>query len=333
MDIAILRAPHVARTTPRTTSSSVLPADAPFIRAIHQMNAMGTRLAGASDTPPLVVYDWCDRAHELLRQAATQHPACIALWQESLLPFFLKSPFLRRCREKPRGYAGDYLTIQMMYDAAPAESDAFGRAVEAWAMQQPCPRAVRNRRQLVGTFLQRTCAAPALGTIVSFGCGPAAEVFDLAPMFSVDFTLVDIDADALDFVRHKANIAALSDRVTTLRANIIKMAIRGDDSIPSGRAGFYSLGVIDYFSDEVVVRLLDYMHGKLAFGGRVFLGNFRPDHANAALFEHGLAWPLKLRSAPDLQRLVQQSRFAGLPVTVGAEPEGVQFFVECQKAK
>jgi len=68
-------------------------------------------------------------------------------------------------------------------------------------------------------------------------------------------------------------------------------------------------GLIDYFSDEVVVRLLDYIHAKLVPGGLALLGNFRPGHANEAFFMHALDWPLTLRSEAELAALVQSSRF------------------------
>jgi len=36
--------------------------------------------------------------------------------------------FLRRCRDQPRGYAGDHLTIQMMYDGIATSGSVFGNA-------------------------------------------------------------------------------------------------------------------------------------------------------------------------------------------------------------
>jgi extracellular factor (EF) 3-hydroxypalmitic acid methyl ester biosynthesis protein len=92
------------------------------------------------------------------------------------------------------------------------------------------------------------------------------------------------------------------------------------------------MGLIDYLKDGLVIALLNYIHGKLAPGGSVCLGNFRPDHPNAALFQHALDWPLILRSESDLARLVARSRFAGAPVHIGSEAEGVQLFVKCVKA-
>ena len=110
------------------------------------------------------------------------------------------------------------------------------------------------------------------------------------------------------------------------------MALRDDGKLPNNAFHtFYSLGVIDYFSDKLVVKLLDFIHSKLVLGGTAFLGNFRPGHPNAALFEFSLDWPLTLRSVQELRNLVRHSKFGECPTVVGVESEGVQLFIECTK--
>ncbi len=279
-------------------------------------------------TPQPIIFDWCQRAHDCL---GGLDGAGIEAWRRSLLPLFLKSSFLKRCHDKPRGYAGDYLTIQMMYDAVPHGEGHFGQAVDTWAMGQPCPRAVRNRRLLVADFLRQACASFDAPSVMSLGCGPAAEVFDSLGIASARFTLVDIDAEAIGYVQAKAQLHAAADRIATVRGNIIKMALRDENHLPGNQAAIYSMGVIDYFNDDLVVALLNYIHGKLAPGGSVCLGNFRPDHPNVGLFLHALDWPLVLRSRSDFLRLVARSRFTGAPVSIGSEEEGVQLFVRCVK--
>ena len=301
---------------------------------LRALKAEGANLLRNPSAPSCLIHDWCQRAHDRLAWLAADNSTGVGLWREMLLPFFLQSPFLRRCREKPRGYAGDYLTIQMMYDQRVQAIEGFGMAVESWAMTQPCPKAVRNRRRLVAAFVDRACENGNRGrpSIISLGCGPAAEVFDTLRYCRADFTLVDIDQEAIAFVQTKARDAGLSDHIAVQRANVIKMVLGNDCRIAEGQSAFYSLGLLDYFNDALFIRLLDYIHGKLAKGGRALLGNFRPAHANTAFFEHALEWPLILRSKSDLLRIVKQSRFADCPMNVGAEPEGVQLFIECEKA-
>jgi extracellular factor (EF) 3-hydroxypalmitic acid methyl ester biosynthesis protein len=282
-------------------------------------------------TPSSAIIDWCQRSHDCLARFARRNSDEVKRWQDLLLPFFLEGEFLKRCHEQPRGYAGDYLTIQMIYDDAPRSAHDFGRAVDIWAMAQPCPRAVRNRRFLVGNFVQQVRENFSPPSIVSLGCGPATEVFDTRRRDGVDFTLIDIDAEAISHVLEKARSCSDAQHIKTINANIIKMILRDDGTLPGSHSAFYSMGLIDYFRDDLVVRLLDYIYSKLEPGGMVMLGNFRPDHPNVALFQHALNWPLLLRSEGDLLRLAAESRFANSSVHVGAEAEGVQLFMHCVK--
>lgn len=287
------------------------------------------RLDTWKHVPLARVMDWCQRAHD--RLAALSDPSSIARWQDLLGPFFAKSPFLDRAKQKPRGYAGDYRTVQMMYDAMPAGDSAFARGVDAWALSQPCPQAVRNRPALVHAMLADLGARFPGKTlsVTSLGSGPAAEVFDYRGKDAAAFTLVDIDPEAIRFVTERALTERAS--VVPLLGNLVKMVLGRSIALPDQQHAFYSLGVIDYFSDELVVRLLDYLHTRLRKGGVVLLGNFRPDHPNAAFFTHALDWRLRLRSEHDLRALVARSKFARSATRIGAERQGVQLFVECVK--
>jgi hypothetical protein len=274
--------------------------------------------------------DWCQRAHDHL--AALADPSSIARWQELLGPIFAKSPFLDRARRKPRGYAGDYLTIQMMYDSVPAGANAFALGIDAWALSQPCPQAVRNRPALVNAMIAGLGARFPGQTlsVTSLGSGPAAEVFDYRRQEDVSFTLVDIDPEAIRFVLERAEIEEA--RVLPLLGNLAKMVLGRSIALPDEQHAFYSLGVIDSFPDDLVIRLLDYIHPRLRKGGVVLLGNFRPDHPNAAFFTHALDWPLRLRCEHALRALVAHSKFATSAIRIGSEAQDVQLFVECRKA-
>jgi extracellular factor (EF) 3-hydroxypalmitic acid methyl ester biosynthesis protein len=292
------------------------------------------RLRPSKSSSTSDVMEWCQRAHDLLVSWSHTDTVAISLWQKLLLPFFLESPFLKRAYVKPRGYAGDYLTIQMMYDAVPGGPSSFAQAVDQWALEQPCPCAVRNRRGLVSGLVQTLTAAFPGRTlsIASLGCGPAAEVFDCLTPTPVHFTLVDIDEEALCHVREKAVRKGAADRLTLIQGNLIKMALGRTNGLPSNQHAFYSLGVIDYFNDELVIRLLDNLHSRLACGGVALLGNFRPGHPNANFFNHALDWPLCLRSEDHLLDLVRRTRFGESAATIGVEAEGIQIFVTCTKS-
>jgi hypothetical protein len=318
----------IIRPLPFADFTSVSCPSATAIELLHA-DAVGLTRGEVGSGDDVVA--WCERAHELLSRIDARSE--IDSWLRQLGRFFHGSALLDRSRIKPRNYAGDYLTIQMMYDAQPCGTDAFSEAVDRWALDQPAARAVRNRRRLVRQFIERVGEAfPADElSVASLGSGPAAEIFDILPTDRVRFHLIDIDDEALSFVQHKLAAAGALERVSLIRGNIIKMALGRVSLVPHRQHGFYSLGLIDYLDDQLVVRLLDRLHDQLLPGGRLMLGNFRTDHPNAAFFLHALDWPLILRSGDHLMDLVGRSRFAHSAVTIGAESEGVQLFLECRK--
>jgi hypothetical protein len=330
-----------AHSTEALKMGQGLPAIGPVVRTLDvsripdpfQLQIEGIGLKSDGDLPDGAVFDWCERAHDCLSFLAATDPSRIWIWQEQIPPILLSSDFLKRCRGQAQGYPGDFLTVRMMYDRIPRSKNRFGRAVDAWSMDQPFPKAVRNRCVLVHRFLQkvRSGFGNAPISVLSLGCGSAVEIFDPDEVSNVWFTVVDVDQGALDHVQRKAVADAIMGRIRTMKADVFKIAARDRGELPDNYAACCCLGLIDNLSDELVVRLLDLIHSKLAPSGSMLFGSAQPRHRNAALFEHALNWPLPLRSKLELLRLVQKSKFAGCPITVASEPEGVQLFVECKR--
>jgi hypothetical protein len=90
----------------------------------------------------------------------------------------------------------------------------------------------------------------------------------------------------------------------------------------------YSVGLIDYFSDPFVIKLLDYVHELLAPGGRVILGNFHPRNSAKALMDHVIDWPLIHRDESDMNRLFAQSRFGRPCSRILFEEQQINLFAE-----
>ena len=94
----------------------------------------------------------------------------------------------------------------------------------------------------------------------------------------------------------------------------------------------YSVGLIDYFNDRFVLKLINYAHSLLHPGGRLILGNFHPANSSRAIMEYVLEWNLIHRTEDDMHNLFAASAF-GRPCTrIRFEPLGVNMFAECVKA-
>jgi hypothetical protein len=242
-----------------------------------------------------------------------------------------RSANIDRWFAKPRGYAGDYYTIELLYRAQPEGEGRLGRFVDRWVLDIPAARAVRNRRRLLAAAIRDVAGAAAGGParVTSLASGPAREVFDVltaADAPAIQATCIDIDAEAIAYGTERALSLGVADRVVFARDNVIRLSRgRGQTVLPPQHL-IYSVGLIDYLEDEHVVRLLDWIHEQLLPGGTAILGNFDVANPDRAFLDHLAEWRLIHRTADDLRALFARSRFGDAPVDVRAEEEGVNLF-------
>ena len=84
----------------------------------------------------------------------------------------------------------------------------------------------------------------------------------------------------------------------------------------------YSIGLIDYFDDRMVIKMLDFIYDVLAPGGRVILGNFHPSNQTRALMDYLLEWRLIHRTEADMDRLFAASKFKSPSTNIRFEASG-----------
>ncbi|MEE9416927.1 MAG: cyclic nucleotide-binding domain-containing protein [Acidimicrobiales bacterium] len=232
------------------------------------------------------------------------------LVQEFVVSQLVQSTNGRRIWEKPRGYAGDWETIENFYRQEPSGVGTFGEAMDGGIMRFSTVRAVVNRRSLLAGEIERASEGGG-ARVTSMACGPAQELFDsleLSPDVVSEANLLDLDQTALDHVRLEAGKRGLSETVRTTQINLIKLAIGRSQLDLESQDLIYSAGLIDYFPDELVISLLNLAHGWLRPGGRVIFGNFHPSTPMRNLLDI-MDWRLIYRTEEDMNRLYEASVF------------------------
>jgi SAM-dependent methyltransferase len=257
--------------------------------------------------------------------------------QAELLPYILLTRNAERWYAKPRGYAGDFLSISWIYDGLAAGLGRLGPAIDRGFLDMCASRAVANRRSLLCDEIGRTVAAASgePARITSLACGPAQEVLDMFAVLddprALDATLIDIDEQALDHVRARVAATPAEPRCTLLRENLVYAATGRRELPVSGQDLVYSIGLIDYFPDRFVIALMNLAHRMLRPGGRLILGNFHPANRSKAMMDHVLAWPLIHRDEADLHRLYASSAFGRGATAIRYEEQRINLFAECVK--
>ncbi|MFY0569571.1 class I SAM-dependent methyltransferase [Archangium lansingense] len=234
-------------------------------------------------------------------------------------PRFWRSAVLRRCWEKPRGYAGDYLMMEALYRHTPAGDTPFERWMDAWALELPGFQAVRNRRDQLAELLRAEHARGAR-RVMNVASGSAPELVAVAREISFEnVTLLDQDQGALDAaLAHFTRVGALpATRHEALRlwcGSVLEL-LRNRSDLPRGSQDFiYSIGLYDYLTERFARRLTTKLWDGLAPGGLLVLGNFNGHNPMHHFTESALDWYLIYRDPADLLRLVD-----GLPGVEQAE--------------
>lgn len=326
-----------ARRASRAAADSVPPRLVDTIETFKSSMVVADRgLAGgkieAGEAAGLVA-DACQLVHDALRD----HVAAEAHLEEQIgayvfretFPLFMQSPFVDRSFSKPRGYAGDSETIDMIYRNEPAGVGRLGPLIDAWGLAAAAPVAVRNRRgMMTRTIRERTRRAEGTTRITSLASGPARELFDLFAEDGVDAKAIciDIDPSALEAASAEAETRAVADRFTFARENVIRLSRNRGTTEVEPQDVVYSLGLMDYLPDDLVVGVLNWIHAHLKPGGLSVIGNFDVVNPDKPYMDHVLEWKLIHRSPAQLEELYRRSWFADAEVEVRHEDAGVQLF-------
>jgi CRP-like cAMP-binding protein/SAM-dependent methyltransferase len=251
-----------------------------------------------------------------------------------LLPFFQLAETGNRYFVKPRGYAGDFQTIEMINRNTPGGVGRIGRLLDGCLLNIAAAKAIRNRRRLLGAeILSAFATAVKEFHVTSLGCGPAREIFDVYDRVDdksrLHVTCVDIDREALAFVEARSREHGLSGYVRTRHANLIYLATGRQELALLPQDLIYSAGLVDSLSDELAVTLIDWIHGKLRPGGRVLLGCLHPSNPSRGLMDHVLDWRLTHRDEAQMNELFRKSRF-GQPCS-RVVLEDVNLIAECRR--
>lgn len=255
-----------------------------------------------------------------------------------VLPWLLLTRTAERMYAKPRGYAGDFLSIEWIYRDAEQGAGRLGPLLDRCFLDQPAAVAVRNRRGLLAGEIARQTSARSDRPvrITSMACGPAREIFDAFDTLDdprrLEVTLIDIDEEALAFVRTIVVERGLEQQVRLVHGNLVSLAMGRQRVDLENQDLVYSIGLIDYFNDKSVGRLMDYAHRCLRPGGEAIFGNFHPANRDKAMMDYILDWRLNHRSEEDMDRLYRESDFRSPCTKLQLEDAGVNLFASCQKA-
>jgi extracellular factor (EF) 3-hydroxypalmitic acid methyl ester biosynthesis protein len=221
-------------------------------------------------------------------EVARPHPLCT---------FLCQCPFTRHGLERPRGYAGDAALIDYLYSESAGQLEPPGSLIYHFMYQQPSPRSVRERRQLLAREIEFAAERVRMPRMLSVACGHLREA-EHAPAVAEKRVgeLIAFDQDPL----------SLAEVARQHPGGPVRTVCGSVRSILLGRTRFdsmdlvYSAGLYDYLAEGTAQRLTRLLFGMLRPGGRLVVGNFA-NCPEAGYLEAFMDWWLVYRDEAQVQ--------------------------------
>lgn len=212
------------------------------------------------------------------------------------------SPYIKRIQTWPRGYQGDFETVELMNSGVSSNDlSTLSQCLEYYAQNLPITQQHRNK-----LVFQERLSSKAIRdnkNIMSVGCGGAIDISNALqnfPDYSGDITFVDMDEDAIELVRSRTH--GYSFNFST--RNIVRGVGREKDN-------HYDLvlcgGIFDYFDEKAGGLLLRQLEKKISPDGIIFLTNIARGNPFRIQMEYLCDWTLIERTENELNGMFHDS--------------------------
>ena len=231
---------------------------------------------------------------------AQAHPLGHRLFQD---------PFTRRSFEKPRGYSGDGVLLDLLYRHPSAQelvtaSSKLGREIYAYTSVSSSSIAVQERRSILAKLVDATAARTDDAEILSVACGHLREA-ELSEAFA-DGRLkrwLALDQDQL-------NLSTVAESHKGTVVEPMSASVKGLIGGHYDAGSFdlvYTAGVYDYLPHQIAVLLTKRLVSMVKPGGELLFANFSTEVVPDGYMETFMNWPLILRDESQMWDIVNAS--------------------------
>ena len=242
-----------------------------------------------------------------------------------------RSPFVARLQQWPRGYPGDFETVEYLCSGENrAEEGTLARSCEAYALSRSIAQQHRNKVQHQAARIMRTMLANPRGSrIASLACGSCPDlrmILDQLPSLAGEFWLNDIDEGAITFSR--AALKPIREHCHFRQGDAVSIA----RSLPRGAFDLVLAGgLCDYLNARVATLLIKMAYNLLAPGGTFFFTNIAAGNPYRPLIEYFGDWILIERSEEEILQYCESAGIARSNVTIRREETGLALLIEVAK--
>ena len=244
-----------------------------------------------------------------------------AAFRDKTDPILSKSYGTLRARTWPRGYQGDFQTIEFIYRNTPM-SEGIGYYLDKYLLSSTLAVGVRERMHMLAQLLKTEIARRQSLSILDIACGSCREIHEIIPEIEksqAHITCMDLDPEALDFAHNRLSYAGLSsNRVDFMQYNALRL-FDLETALPvvGMRDVIYSVGYFDYLADDFLVKMINSIFNMLNPQGMLIVALKDANRYRPQIYHWFAHWDGFLQRTPDqYERIFQQAEIPSSSISM-----------------
>ena len=224
------------------------------------------------------------------------HPICRLVHQD---------PITRRAYEKPRGYAGDAVLLDYIYDVEeghrpPGDLSELSRELLDYSRQTDACKGVRARAIRIGRLVDQVVSERCKPDVLSVAAGHMREAGRSEALKQNRigrWIALDSDAKSLQETRRCYSLYGVETVAASVRRMLSGRLALGDFDL------IYSTGLYDYLQQPLGRRLTRKLFEMLRPGGRLLVANFLAGIPSRGYMDSFMDWILIYRDHNQMRDL------------------------------
>jgi len=249
--------------------------------------------------------------------------------------FVYRSIIMERAYKKPRGYPGDFGTLEYLYDNKPV-SKGIGRLFDQYFLSNKLAQAVVNRKDLMVSILGDLIgkAKSQKVNVLNVASGSCRDVREFLEVYKgatpLLFTCLDHDEESLGFSKEALEVFQ-NIKFDFIKDDVIKFAEKVTSQGFAKQNIIYSIGLADYIPDRLLKKIVSSFFALLKPGGSLVIAHKDKCKFSTLPPDWFCDWKFVARDEPDLVGLVKESGIEGFALKTLREDAGVIFFLIIEK--
>ncbi len=316
------------------------------VRQYHEdLSALALEIGNQEDEQPEIEKKLTGLTSNLLMKAGSLEKDVDAISMKKIKQIFreligssvYQGHLVKMAYEKPRGYPGDYILFEAIYENRP-KSEGIGRYLDRCFLSESYTIAVRNRKDKMKVILKDFIENSQLSYIrlLNVACGPCREVREL---FSeplrlnekrVTFTGLDHDEEALDLSRMLLNHLPPNVEARFFKENVLSLFRNSKYYVDllGKQDVIYILGLSEYLPDRIFKKLVHFLFQLLNEKGMLVITYKDKNIPFPALPPDWFCdWTFVKRTEEDLMNMAKELGEGRYSLRIEREGTGCIFFL------